>query len=195
MDFMAEKQAIINMEKALFEIPAYNINVDIDIDWSVEQRLPLFTLTTLTIFPGRTMLVELLHPHTKNLPYTAGCVQADPSCELDVGIVVWSGLLDNTPDRPLTTWISNFSSQQTELKQGSFVGWWLPISKEETKLADNLVTTAQNARSNHGPISSFRCLTLTTCDEQEPEWEWKDDHLSVDVSNVPSGELDPPIKR
>jgi len=37
MDFMAEKQAIINMEKALFEIPAYNINVDIDIDWSVEQ--------------------------------------------------------------------------------------------------------------------------------------------------------------
>jgi hypothetical protein len=58
-----EKQAIINMEKALFEIPAYNINVDIDIDWSVEQRLPLFTLTTLTISPGNTKLVELLYTH------------------------------------------------------------------------------------------------------------------------------------
>ena len=39
MDFMAEKQAIINMEKALFEIPAYDINVDIDIDCGTEAAI------------------------------------------------------------------------------------------------------------------------------------------------------------
>jgi len=160
MYFLIGKKVSINGETGALTIPDPQVFVDIRCTWDMKQRLPLFSLTTLTLPPGYTTQLELstLHRDTSSIS-TFGCVQVDHQAELPKGIVVWSGITEKRPDCSPRTWISNFSAQSAQIPQETFIGWWSPHSHEEVKLADSLIEQARMIKASAQPHT--QCLTLT----------------------------------
>jgi len=116
------------------------------------------------------------------------------------GIFVWSGVYSLTETPKI--WASNFSDEPYTIPLNTTIAWSLPsdISPGEIHSADEMLSSLLETRSREARrISHLLTLTPPRTPSQDVEaaddsfW-WQDDHLELDLSQVPRGLPDPPAE-
>src|SRR3954469_9080756 len=83
------------------------------------------------------------------------------------------------------------TSDIVTIPQSTPIATWYWDTDADICVADKLIDKSTTGHISRPTNNRHRFLTITTTEDGD-DWEWGDDHLHLDLENVPVGDADPP---